>query len=82
MNGSIDKYKDILVAKSYRQNEVIDFFNTCLHITGITSIRLLITIASLHNLEIYQMSVKTKFLEGELEEEIYIEQPAGFIAPN
>ena len=42
---------------------------------------MLLAIATLHNLEIYQMDVKTMFLNGELEDEIYMEQPEGFVAP-
>ena len=48
--------------------------------TRITSIRMLITIAALHNLEIHQMDVKTAFLNGDLNEEIYMDQPEGFIS--
>ena len=42
---------------------------------------MLIAIATLYNLEIHQMDVKTAFLNGELDEEIYMEQPEGFIVP-
>lgn len=80
-DGSIDKYKARLVAKGYRQKEGLDFFDTYSPVTRITSIRVLIAIAALHNLEIHQMDVKTAFLNGELEEEIYMEQPEGFVAP-
>ena len=49
--------------------------------TRITSIRLIIAVAALRNLEIHQMDVKTAFLNGDLEEEIYMNQPEGCIAP-
>ena len=49
--------------------------------TRITSIRMLIAIAAIFNLEIHQMDVKTAFLNGELDEEIYMEQPEGFNVP-
>ena len=42
---------------------------------------MLIAIAAIHNLEIYQMDLKTSFLNGDLDEEIYMEQPEGFIVP-
>ena len=47
----------------------------------ITSIRLVLAIAAIRNLQIHQMDVKTVFLNGELEEEIYMEQLEGFVAP-
>ena len=47
--------------------------------SSITTIRILIALASIHNLVIHQMDVKTAFLNGDLDEEIYTEQPEGFI---
>ena len=61
-DGSIDKYKARLVAKGYRQKEELDYFDTYSPVTRITSIQMLIAIAVLHNLDIYQMDVKTAFL--------------------
>ena len=80
-DGSVDKYKARLVIKGFRQNEGLDYFDTYSPMTRITSIRLVLAIAALRNLEIHQMDVKTAFLNGELEEEIYMEQPEGFSAP-
>ncbi|KAM1839706.1 hypothetical protein ACFX14_014506 [Malus domestica] len=78
-DGSINKYKARLVAKGYKQREGLDYFDTYSPVTRITSIHMLIAIAVIHNLEIHQMDVKTAFLNGELDEEIYMEQPEGFI---
>ena len=78
-DGSVDKYKAKLVAKGYRQKEGLDYFDTYSPVSRITSIRTLIAIASLNNMEIHQMDVKTAFLNGELDEEIYMEQPEGFV---
>ncbi|KAL0320072.1 UNVERIFIED_CONTAM: Retrovirus-related Pol polyprotein from transposon TNT 1-94 [Sesamum radiatum] len=80
-DGFIDKYKARLVAKGFKQKEGIDFFDTYSPVTRITSIRVLIAIAALYDLEIHQMDVKTAFLNGELDEEIYMEQPEGFVVP-
>ena len=56
-DGSIDKYKARLVVKGYKQNEGVDYFDTYSPVTRITSIRMLVAIAALHNLEIHQMDV-------------------------
>ncbi|GJS16460.1 retrotransposon protein, putative, ty1-copia subclass [Tanacetum coccineum] len=80
-DGTIDKYKARLVIKGYIQREGLDYFDTYSLVTRITSIRMILAIAALRNLEIHQMDVKTAFLNGDLEEEIYMNQPEGFIAP-
>ena len=72
-DGTIDKYKARLVAKGYRQNEGLNFFDTCSPVTRITSIRMLIAIVAIHNFEIHQIDVKTAFQNGDLDEEIYME---------
>ncbi|GJU56829.1 retrovirus-related pol polyprotein from transposon TNT 1-94, partial [Tanacetum coccineum] len=78
-DGTIEKYKARLVAKGYRQKEGQDFFDTYSPVTRITSIRTVIVIAAIHNLIIHQMDVKTAFLNGKLDEEIYMQQPEGFV---
>ena len=72
-DGSIDKYKGRLVAKSYKQKEGLNYFDIYSPVMRITSIRMLIAIAALHNLETHQMDVKTTFLNGDLNEEIYMD---------
>ncbi|GJV76545.1 retrotransposon protein, putative, ty1-copia subclass [Tanacetum coccineum] len=62
-----------------RQREGQDFFDTYSPVTRINSIRTLIAIAAIHNLIIHQMDVKNAFLNGELDEEIYMQQPEGFV---
>ena len=81
VDGSIDKYKARLVIKGYRQTEGLDYFDTYSPVTRINSIRMVLAIAALKDLEVHQMDVKTAFLNGDLNEEIYIEQPEGFSAP-
>ena len=80
-DGTIDKYKARLVIKGYRQKEGEDYFDTYSPVSRINSIRLILAIAALRNLEVHQMDVKTAFLNGDLEEEIYMEQPEGCVVP-
>ena len=80
-DGSIDKYKARLVVKGYNKKNGLDYFDTYSPVTRISSIRMLIAIVAIYNLEIHQMDVKTTFLNGDLDEEIYMEQPEGFIVP-
>ncbi|XP_074337413.1 uncharacterized protein LOC141674601 [Apium graveolens] len=79
VDGTIDKFKARLVIQGFRQKEGIDYFDTYAPVARISTIRLLIALASIHNLVIHQMDVKTAFLNGELDEEIYIKQPEGFV---
>ncbi|KAJ9550828.1 hypothetical protein OSB04_014873 [Centaurea solstitialis] len=79
VDGSIDKYKARLVIQGFRQKEGIDFFDTYAPVARITTIRLLLALAAIHNLVVHQMDVKTAFLNGELNEEIYMRQPEGFV---
>ncbi|KAL8090653.1 hypothetical protein AgCh_039909 [Apium graveolens] len=79
-DGSINKYKARLVAKGFRQREGIDYFDTYSPVARMTTIRMLIALAFVHGLIIHQMDVKTTFLHGDLEEEIYMDQPEGFVA--
>ncbi|GJU41156.1 DNA polymerase zeta catalytic subunit-like protein [Tanacetum coccineum] len=80
-DGTIDKYKARLVIKGFRQCKGLDYFDTYSLVTQITSIRMILAIATLRNLKTHQMDVKTTFLNGDLEEKIYMNQPEGFIAP-
>ena len=81
VDGSIDKFKARLVIQGFRQKEGIDFFDTYAPVARISTIRLLLALAAIHNLVIHQMDVKTAFLNGELDEEIYMKQPEVFVFP-
>ena len=81
VDESIDKYKARLVIKGYKQTEGLDYFDTYSPVTRINSIMMVLAIAALRNLEVHQMDVKTAFLNGDLEEEIYMEQLEGFSTP-
>ena len=79
---SIEKYKACLVAKGFKQRKDVDYFDTFTLVTRIASIKVLIALASIHNLVIHQIDVKTTFLNGDLEEEIYMDQVEGCVAPD
>ena len=78
-DSTIDKYKARLVAKGYTQKEGEDFFDTYLPVARLTTIRVLISFPVSYGLIIHQMDIKTAFLNGELDEEIYMDQPDGFV---
>ncbi|KAA0042319.1 retrovirus-related pol polyprotein from transposon tnt 1-94 [Cucumis melo var. makuwa] len=67
------------MAKGYTQKEGIDYEETFSHVAMIKSIRILLSIATFYDYEIWQMDVKTAFLNGNLEESIYMVQLEGFI---
>jgi hypothetical protein len=79
LDGIIDKYKTRLVAKGYTQKECEDLFNTYSPVARLTTIHVAISLATSHGLLVHQMDIKTTFLNGELEVEIYMTQPDGFI---
>ncbi|GJX87302.1 zinc finger, CCHC-type containing protein [Tanacetum coccineum] len=81
IDGTIEKFKARLVIQGFKQKSGIDYFDTYALVARISTIRLLIAMASIHNLIIHQMDVKKAFLNGELEEEVYINQHQGFIMP-
>nr|GEW64990.1 zinc finger, CCHC-type [Tanacetum cinerariifolium] len=75
----IDKLKARLVIQGFRRKEGINYLDTYALIARITIIRLLLALAAIHNLVIHQMDVKTTFLNGDLDEEVYTKQPEGFV---
>nr|GEV54703.1 retrovirus-related Pol polyprotein from transposon TNT 1-94 [Tanacetum cinerariifolium] len=80
--GDILKNKARLVAKGYRQEEGIDFKESFALVARIEAIRIFIANAASRNITIYQMDVKTAFLNGELKEEVYVSQLEGFVDPD
>ncbi|NDA63213.1 MAG: hypothetical protein EBX50_14410 [Chitinophagia bacterium] len=77
--GNIKRWKARLVAKGYSQVEGLDFTETFAPVAKFSSIRILLSFAAAKDWECHHMDVKTAFLNGELEEEIYMEQPEGFV---
>jgi hypothetical protein len=77
-NGTIKKYKARFMAKNYTQKEGEDIFDTYSPVARMTTIRVL-SLAISYGILVHQMDVNTSFLNGELDEEIYMEQPDGFV---
>jgi hypothetical protein len=78
-DGSIERHKERFVARGFSQVEGIDYEETFAPVSQYTSIRMIIALASALCWRLHQMDVKTTFLNGEIEEEVYIEQPNGFV---
>ncbi|RVW44373.1 Retrovirus-related Pol polyprotein from transposon TNT 1-94 [Vitis vinifera] len=77
-SGRIERYKTRLVVKGYSQREGIDFKETFSPVSIKDSFRVILSIVAHFDLELHQMDVKTSFLNGDLDENVYMEQPTGF----
>ena len=77
-NGSVEKYKAHFMAKGFSQKEGIDYEETFALIARYSSILTIISLAAEMGWHVHQMNVKTAFLNGVIEEEVFIEQPEGF----
>jgi hypothetical protein len=75
--GVVTKNKARLVGKGYTQVEGLDFGETYGPVARLESIHILLAYATHHDLKLHQMDVKTAFLNGPLQEEVYVEQPPG-----
>nr|GEY92679.1 copia protein [Tanacetum cinerariifolium]GEY92691.1 copia protein [Tanacetum cinerariifolium] len=80
--GGILKNKARLVARGYRQEEWIDFEESFALVARLEAIRIFLSYAAHKNMVVYQMDVKTAFLNGNLREEVYVSQPDGFVDPD
>ena len=77
-DGTVNKYKARLVVKGYAQVFGVDFSETFAPVARLDTIRMLLALAAQKRWKIYQLDVKSAFLNGYLQEEIYVEQPEGF----
>jgi hypothetical protein len=77
-DGEVTRNKARLVCKGYAHVEGIEFEDTFVPVARMEAIHLLLAYACSKNIKMYQMDVKSAFMNGELEEEVYIEQPEGF----
>jgi hypothetical protein len=80
--GNVVKYKAILVAKGYAPREGIDFDKVFAAVVRLETVRLLLVVASHRCWTVHHMDVKSAFLNGELQEEVYVQQPIGFVDSN
>jgi hypothetical protein len=77
-NGLIVRNKERLVAQGYTQVEGLDFDETFAPVTRLEAIRILLAYATPHNIKLSQMDMKSAFLNGKINELVYVEQPLGF----
>jgi hypothetical protein len=80
-HGVVTRNKARLVAQGFTQVEGLDFGETYVPVARLESIRILIAYATNHDFKLYQMDVKSVFLNGPLQELVYVEQPPGFEDP-
>ncbi|GJS84616.1 retrovirus-related pol polyprotein from transposon TNT 1-94 [Tanacetum coccineum] len=80
--GGILKNKVCLVARGYHQEEGIDFEESFAPVARLEAIRIFLAFAAHMNMVVYQMDIKTAFLNGNLREEVYVNQPDGFVDPD
>ena len=78
-DSTINKYKARLVVKGYAQIYGVDYSDTFAPVARMDTIRFLFAVAAHRNWKVFQLDVKSAFLNGILQEEIYVEQPAGFV---
>lgn len=72
------RFKARLVARRFSQIEMVDFFEIYAPVVKFTSVRVILALVAVRDMELHQMDVVTAFLNGDLEEEVYMEQPRGF----
>lgn len=76
--GEIDKFKSRLVAKGYHQKQGVDFYEVFAPVARWDTMRSILALAVEKTWKMYQLDVKSAFLHGQLEEDVYVEQPKGF----
>lgn len=78
-NGEVDKFKARLVAKGYAQQQGIDYHEVFVPVARWDTIRMVLALAAQKGWCVYQLDVKSAFLHGELTEDVYVEQPLGYV---
>jgi hypothetical protein len=80
-DGEVVRNNACLVAQGFSQMEGLDFGKTFAHVTHLEAIRILLAFAASKGIKLYQMDVKRVFLNGVIQEEVYVRQPLGFKKP-
>ena len=79
-DGLVARLKECLVAKRYAQTYGVDYPDTFSLVVKMTYVRLFISLATINTWDLYQLDIKNASLHGDLQEDVYIEQPPGFVA--
>ena len=79
-NGYMDRLKARLVTKGYTQQYGSNYYDTFSPVAKIAYVRLLLSVAAMRSLSLFQLDIKNVFLHGDPTEEVYMEQPRGFVA--
>ena len=80
LDDQVDRLKACLLAKGYTRQYGSNYYNTFSPVAKIASVRLLLPMAAMRSWPLFQLDIKNVFLHSDLAEEVYMEQPPGFIA--